>query len=96
MVIKGVSKGIFLQDGFFIFFPRMCFHISLFQDGFSYFFSRMVFHVFLFQDGWWNWRQLEEAGQPDVHVQLPGEHVHVHVQLPGEHVHVHVQLPGEQ
>ena len=58
--------------------------------------SRMVFHVFLFQDGWWNWRQLEEAGQPDVHVQLPGEHVHVHVQLPGEHVHVHVQLPGEQ
>merc|ERR1712032_657204 len=24
------------------------------------------------QDGWWNWRQLEEAGQPDVHIQLPG------------------------
>ena len=66
----------------------------------------MVFYIFLFQDGWWNWRQLEEAGQPDVHVQLPGEyvnlhvrlwgeHIDLHVELPAEHVHIHLQLPGE-
>merc|ERR1712107_823337 len=24
------------------------------------------------QDGWWIWRQLEEAGEQDVRIQLPG------------------------
>ena len=106
MVIKGVSKGIFLQDGFFIFFPRMCFHISLFQDGFSYFFPGWFFMSFssrMVGGTGGNWkrpvnRMYTYNYQVNTYTYTCNYQVNMYMYMYNYQVnseHVHVQLPGE-